>query len=133
MKTEELKLEYFFDLILKIQKKYGYKIYFIDESVDTYFVKIAYSDVCSGVAFGGVQYELVFSKNPFKISYLNKIMPRQLRLDIEDTKSVSTLDEAVDFIILDIQKAEEVIKEQERQRALKKLTSRERELLGVQL
>jgi hypothetical protein len=59
------------------------------------------------------------------------MVARQLRMDFEPSKEVSNIDEAVDFIIADIQKLEEQLKEEERQKVLAKLTQRERELLGV--
>ena len=59
------------------------------------------------------------------------MVARQLRMDFELSKEVSNIDEAVDFIIADIQKLQEEVKEGERQRVLAKLSQRERELLGV--
>ena len=49
---------------------------------------------------------------------------------MDTTKEVSNIDEAVDFIIADIQKLQEEVKEGERQRVLAKLTQSERKLLG---
>jgi hypothetical protein len=52
-------------------------------------------------------------------------------MDVETIGEVPNIDEALDFIIADIQKIKEELKEQERQKVLAKLTQRERELLGV--
>jgi hypothetical protein len=126
-----MNLTQFFDALIKLQT-YGYKIHFIDDEDKTYDVTFAYADVCSSLAFGGVQYEMGFSKDssqPYII--VNKMVARQLRMDFELSKEVSNIDEAVDFIIADIQKLQEEVKEGERQKVLAKLTQRERELLGV--
>ena len=121
----------FFDALIKLQK-YGYKIHHIEE--DEYknrFVRFAYADVCSGLAFGGVQYEIEFHKGSSQPVLVHKIVVRQFRTDFEPNQEVSNIDEAVDFIIADIQKLDEQLKEEERQKVLAKLTQRERELLGV--
>ena len=125
-----MNLTQFFDASIKLQK-YEYKIHFIDEEDKTYGVTFAYADVCSGLAFGGVQYEIQFHKGSTQPVFLHKMVARQLRMDFEPSKEVSNIDEAVDFIIADIQKLQEEVKEGERQRVLAKLTQRERELLGV--
>jgi len=125
-----MNLTQFFDASIKLQK-YGYKIHFIDEEDETYGVTFAYADVCSGLAFGGVQYEIQFHEGSTQPVFLYKMVARQLRMDFEPSKEVSNIDEAVDFIIADIQKLQEEVKEGERQRVLAKLTQRERELLGV--
>ncbi len=125
-----MNLKQFFDASIKLQN-YGYKIKFIDEDDKTYSVIFAYANVCSGLAFGGVQYEIEFYKSPVYPFLVQKMTTRQLRIDFETTKEVSNIDEAVDFIIADIQKLEEQLKEEERQKVLAKLTQREREILGV--
>jgi hypothetical protein len=125
-----MNLTQFFDASIKLQK-YGYKIHFIDEEDKTYAVTFAYADVCSGLAFGGVQYEIQFYKGSTQPVFLHKMVVRQLRMDFETSQKVSNIDEAVDYIIADIQKLEEQLREEERQRVLAKLTQRERELLGV--
>jgi hypothetical protein len=125
-----MNLTQFFDASIKLQK-YGYKIHFIDEEDKTYGVTFAYADVCSGLAFGGVQYEIQFHKGSTQPVFLHKMVVRQLRMDFETSQKVSNIDEAVDYIIADIQKLEEQLREEERQRVLAKLTQRERELLGV--
>jgi hypothetical protein len=56
---------------------------------------------------------------------------RNLEYIMDTTKEVSNIDEVVDFIIADIQKLQEEVKEGERQKVLAKLSQRERELLGV--
>jgi hypothetical protein len=122
-------LTQFFDASIKLQT-YGYKIHFIDDEDKTYGVTFAYADVCSGLAFGGVQYEIQFSKGSTQPVFLHKMVVRHLEY-IVDTKEVSSIDEAVDFIIADIQKLQEEVKEGERQKVLAKLSQKERELLGV--
>lgn len=126
-----MNLTQFFDASIKLQN-YGYKIHYIEE--DEYknrFVRFAYADVCSGLAFGGVQYDIEFYKGSTQPIFAHKMVTRQLRMDVETTCKVRSIDEAVDFIIADIQTLEEELKEEERQRVLAKLTQRERELLGV--
>jgi hypothetical protein len=59
------------------------------------------------------------------------MVAKKLKLEFDFSEEVSNIDEAVDFIIADIQKLEEELKEEERQKVLAKLTQRERELLGV--
>ena len=122
-------LTQFFDASIKLQT-YGYKIHFIDDEDKTYGVTFAYADVCSGLAFGGVQYEIQFSKGSTQPVFLHKMVVRHLEY-IVDTKEVSSIDEVFDFIIADIQKLQEEVKEGERQKVLAKLSQKERELLGV--
>lgn len=122
-----MNLTQFFDALIKLQK-YGYKIHHIEE--DEYknrFVRFAYADVCSGLAF----YVMTFDHNSFQPKYVEKYVTKQMELCLDTTEQVSNIDEAVDFIIADIQKLEEEVKEKERQKVLAKLTQRERELLGV--
>lgn len=126
-----MNLTEFFDALIKLQK-YGYKIHSIEE--DEYknrFVRFAYAHVCSGLAFGGVQYEMTFGHNSFQPECVVKFVVKQLEFWAEPTEMVSNMDEAVDFIIADIQEIEKEQREGERQRVLAKLTQRERELLGV--
>jgi hypothetical protein len=126
-----MNLTQFFDASITLQE-YGYKILSISEDeYKNYFVRFAYADVCSGLAFGGVQYEMEFSKDSSQPVFLHKMVVRQLRMDFETTYEVHSIDEAVDFIIADIQKLQEEVKEGERQKVLAKLSQRERELLGV--
>ena len=126
-----MNLTQFFDATIKLQK-YGYKIHSIEEDeYKNYFVKFAYAHVCSGLAFGGVQYEIEFSKGSAQPVFVYQRVVRQLRIDFGQNQEVSSIDEAIDFIIADIQKLEEEVKEKERQKVLDKLTQRERELLGV--
>jgi hypothetical protein len=120
-----MNLTQFFDASIKLQN-YGYNIYSIKEDeYKNYFVTFAYADVCSALAFGGIKYTIDFGPTP---RYVYKEEPRT---DVYINQKVSTIDEAVDFIIADIQKLEQELKEQERQKVLDKLTQRERELLGV--
>jgi hypothetical protein len=126
-----MNLTQFFDALIKLQG-YGYKIHYIEE--DEYknrFVRFAYADVCSDLAFGGVQYEMTFGHNSSQPECVVKFVVKQLEFWAEPTEMVSNMNEAVDFIIADIQKLQEEVKEGERQRVLAKLTQRERELLGV--
>ena len=126
-----MNLTQFFDASIKLQK-YGYLIYSIEE--DEYknrFVKFAYADVCSGLAFGGIQYEMTFGADSSQPECVSKYVRKQLELCLDITEQVFNIDEAVDFIIADIQTLEEELKEKERQKVLAKLTQRERELLGV--
>ena len=125
-----MNLTQFFDASIKLQT-YGYKIHFIDDEDKTYGVTFAYADVCSGLAFGGVQYEVEFSKDSSQPNIVFKMVVRNLEYIMDTTKEVSNIDEAVDFIIADIQKLQEEVKEGERQKVLAKLSQRERELLGV--
>jgi len=127
-----MNLTQFFDASIRLQK-YGYKIHFIESTPVRYLVRLAYADVCSGLAFGGVQYEIQFhtvssETIPF---HLYKLVLKKMKYEIEIEQKISTIDEAVDFIIADIQKLEEELKEEERRRVLDRLTQRERELLGV--
>jgi hypothetical protein len=118
-------LTQFFDASIKLQG-YGYKINLIQQDeYKNYFVTFAYADVCSGLAFGGFSYTIDFCPTQ------NYVCKRNFRTDIKINQRVSTIDEELDFIIADIQKIEEELKEQERQKVLAKLTQRERELLGV--
>jgi hypothetical protein len=120
-----MNLTQFFDASIKLQN-YGCYIYSIrEDEYKNYFVTFAYADVCSGLAFGGIKYTIDFCPTP---KYVYKNEPRA---DVNINQKVSTIDEAVDFIIADIQKLEEEAKEGERQKVLSKLTQRERELLGV--
>jgi hypothetical protein len=125
-------LTQFFDASIKLQK-YGYKIHSIEQNTDGkyYFIRFAYADVCSGLAFGGVQYEIQFYNGSTQPIFVYKMVVRKLKLEFEPSQEVSNIDEAVDFIIADIQKLEDQLKEEERQKVLAKLTQRERELLGV--
>ena len=126
-----MNLTQFLDASIKLQN-YGYKIHFIEE--DEYknrFVRFAYSDVFSGLAFGGVQYVMTFCGDSSQPKYVEKCVTKKLELCIGTTEQVSNIDEAIDFIIADIQKLEEEVKEKERQKVLAKLTQKERELLGV--
>ncbi len=126
-----MNLTQFFDASIKLQT-YEYIIHSIDADDKTYFVRFAYANVCSGLAFGGVQYNVSFSKGcSFYPISVTKILVKSLRFDFEPSYEVSNIDEAVDFIIDDIQKLEKELKEKERQKVLDKLTQRERELLGV--
>jgi len=119
-----MNLTQFFDASIKLQN-YGYKIKFIEQDeYKNYFVSFAHADVCSALAFGGIKYTIDFCPTP---KYVYKHEPRT---DVNINQKVSTIDEAVDFIIADIQKLEEEVKEGERQKVLSKLTQRERELLG---
>ena len=125
-----MNLTQFFDASIKLQT-YGYLIYSIAENEYNYFVRFTYADVCSGLAFGGVQYEVEFSKDSSQPNIVFKMVVRNLEYIMDTTKEVSNIDEAVDFIIADIQKLQEEVKEGERQKVLAKLSQRERELLGV--
>ena len=125
-----MNLTQFFDASIKLQQ-YGYNIYSIDADDKTYSVTFAYASVCSGLAFGGVQYVIQFYKGSTQPIFAHKIVVRQLRMNAEITSTVHSIDEAVDFIIADIQKIEEEEKQKERQKILDKLTPREREVLGV--
>jgi len=119
-----MNLTQFFDATIKLQN-YGYKINFIEQDeYENYFVTFTYADVCSGLAFGGNRYTIDFCPTP------NYVYKRNSRTDVNINQKVSTVDEAVDFIIDDIQKLEKELKEKERQKVLDKLTQRERELLG---
>lgn len=125
-----MNLTQFFDASIELQK-YGYKIHSIDANDKTYGVTFAYAHVCSGLAFGGVQYEIEFHKGSTQPIFAHKMVVRQLRMDFETSHKVHSIDEAADFIIADIQRIEQEQREGERQRVLAKLTQRERELLGV--
>jgi len=125
-----MNLTQFFDASIKLQT-YGYKIHFIDDEDKTYGVTFAYADVCSGLASGGVQYEIQFIKGSIQPNIVFKMVVRNLEYIMDTTKEVSNIDEVVDFIIADIQKLQEEVKEGERQKVLAKLSQRERELLGV--
>ena len=127
-----MNLTQFFDALIKLQN-YGYTIYSIEEDDETYYVIFAYAHVCSGLAFGGIQYEIQFYKGSTQPVFTHKMVVKKLRMNTETsyTCKVHSIDEAFDFIIADIQKLEEEEKEKERQRVLAKLTQKERELLGV--
>ena len=124
-----MNLTQFFDALIKLQT-YGYLIYSIAENEYNYFVRFTYAGVCSGLASGGVQYEVEFSKDSSQPNIVFKMVVRNLEYIMDTTKEVSNIDEAVDFIIADIQKLQEEVKEGERQRVLAKLTQSERKLLG---
>jgi hypothetical protein len=124
-----MNLTQFFDALIKLQT-YGYKIDYIAEDEYNYFVRFAYADVCSSLAFGGVQYKLGVSKDSSQPDMVYKMVVRNREYIMDTTKEVSNIDEAVDFIITDIQKLQEEVKEGERQRVLAKLTQSERKLLG---
>ena len=128
-----MNLTQFFDALIKL-KKYGYKIYSIDEGNKSYYVRFTCADVCSGLAFGGVQYDIEFYKGstqPFFPHKVYKMVVSRMEYVMDTAKDIHSIDEAVDFIIADIQKLEDQLKEEERQKVLAKLTQRERELLGV--
>ena len=127
-----MSLTQFFDASIKLQQ-YGYKIRSIEQDTDCkyYFIKFAYADVCSGLAFGGIQYEIQFYKGSTQPILVYKMVAKKLKLEFDSSKEVSDMDEAVDFIIADIHKIEEEEKQKERQKILDKLTPREREVLGV--
>jgi hypothetical protein len=127
-----MNLTQFFDASIKLQK-YGYKIHSIEQDTDCkyYFIRFAYADVCFGLAFGGVQYEIQFYKGSTQPIFAHKIVVRQLRMNAEITSTVHSIDEAVDFIIADIQEIEAEEMKKERQKILDKLTPREREVLGI--
>ena len=125
-----MNLTQFFDASIKLQQ-YGYNIYSIDAYDKTYSVTFAYASVCSGLAFGGVQYVIQFYKGSTQPIFAHKMVVKKLKLEFDTTEQISNIDEAVDFIIADIQKIEEEEKQKERQKILDKLTPREREVLGV--
>jgi hypothetical protein len=125
-----MNLTQFFDALIKLQR-YRYKIDYIAEDEYNYFVRFAYADVCSSLAFGGVQYKMGFSKDSSQPDMVYKMVVRNREYIMDTTKEVSNIDEVVDFIIADIQKLQEEVKEGERQKVLAKLSQRERELLGV--
>lgn len=116
----------FFDAIIKIQQ-HGYKLHLIERDKDAYYVRFALADVVSNFAFGGLQYEVEFPKNYTQPVRIYKYALRKL----EESNDISTLDEAVDYIITDIEKINKQLEAEERQRILQKLTQREREILGV--
>jgi hypothetical protein len=127
-----MNLTQFFDASIKLQE-YGYKIHSIEQVIDGkyYFVRFAYTDVCYGLAFGGIQYEIQFYKGSTQPILVHKMVAKKLKLEFDSSEEVSNIDEAVDFIITDIQKLEEELKEEERQKVLAKLTPKEREILGI--
>jgi len=127
-----MNLTQFFDASIKLEK-YGYKIHSIEQDTDCkyYFVRFAYADVCSGFAFGGVQYKIQFYKGDTQPILVHKIVVKKLKLEFDSSEEVSNIDEAVDFIITDIQEIEAEEMKKERQKILEKLTPREREVLGV--
>ena len=117
-----------FDALIKLQH-YGYGIYSVEKDESgNYFIKFAFADVCSGLAFGGIKYEIHFYLTSRK--YLLQRLTRNRDNNGFFQKSFS-FDEAIDLIIADIQKIEEEEKQKERQKILDKLTPREREVLGV--
>lgn len=127
-----MNLTQFFDASIKLQK-YGYKIHSIEQDTDCkyYFIRFAYADVCFGLAFGGVQYDIEFYKGSTQPILLHRMVVKKLNMNVEITRTVHSIDEAIDFIITDIQKIEEEEKQKERQKILDKLTPREREVLGI--
>jgi hypothetical protein len=125
-----MNLTQFFDASIKLQKC-GYQIHSIDADDKSYLVRFAYADVCSRLAFGGIQYDIEFYKGSTQPIFAHKMVVRQLRINFETTCKVHSIDEAVDFIISDIQKIEAEEMKKERQKILDKLTPREREVLGV--
>ena len=86
-----MNLTQFFDALIKLQT-YGYSIYSIAENKYNYFVRFTYADVCSGLAVGGVQYEVEFSKDSSQPVFLHKMVARQLRMDFELSKEVSNIE-----------------------------------------
>lgn len=121
----------FFDAVIKIQQ-YGYKVHYIDaDEYKNYFVRFALTDVVSNCAFGGLQYEMDFRRGSSQPSMVSKFIFKKLELVMDESNEISTLDEAVNYIITDIEKINKQLEEEERQRILQKLTQREREILGV--
>jgi len=117
-----------FDALIKLQY-YGYGIYSVEKDESgNYFIKFAFPDVCSGLAFGGIQYEIHFY--PTISKYLLKKLTRNRDNNGFFQESFS-IDEAVDFIIADIQEIEAEEIKKERQKILDKLTPKEREILGI--
>jgi hypothetical protein len=126
-----MNLTQFFDTLIKLQK-YGYGIRSIEEDeYKNYFIKFAFDDVCSGLAFGGIQYIVSFSHESFQPVYVEKFVTEKLELCLDITEQFFNMDEAVDFIIADIQEIEAEEMKKERQKLLDKLTPREREILGI--
>ncbi len=70
-------------------------------------------------------------KDSSQPNIVNKMVVTLRGYIVDTVKEVSNIDEAVDFIIADIQKLQEKVKEGERQKVLAKLSQKERELLGV--
>jgi hypothetical protein len=129
-----MNLTQFFDASIKLQK-YGYNIYSIEQDTDCkyYFVRFAYAHVCSGFAFGGVQYEIQFYKGDTQPILVHRMVVKKLKLEFDTTEQVSNIDEVIDFIIADIQEIEAEEMKKERQKILDKLTPREREVLGIKV
>ena len=127
-----MNLTQFFDASIKLQE-YGYKIHSIEQDTDCkyYFIRFAYADVCFGLAFGGIQYEIQFYKGSTQPILVYKMVVKKMKLEFDITDQVSNMDEAIDLIIADIQKIEEEEKQKERQKLLDKLTPKEREILGI--
>ncbi len=123
-----MNLTQFFDALIKLQT-YRHLIHSIYENEYNYLVTFTY--VCSGLAFGGVQYEMKVWKDSSQPYVVNKMVVKLRGYIVDTVKEVSNIDEAVDFIIADIQKLQEKVKEGERQKVLAKLSQKERELLGV--
>ena len=129
-----MNLTQFFDASIKLEK-YGYKIHSIEQDTDCkyYFVRFAYADVCSGFAFGGVQYEIQFYKGDTQPILVHRMVVKKLKLEFDTTEQVSNIDEVIDFIIADIQEIEAEEMKKERQKILEKLTPRQREVLGIKV
>ncbi len=125
-----MNLTQFFDALIKLQT-YGQLIQSIYENEYNYLVTFTHAEVCSGLAFGGVQYEMKVWKDSSQPNIVNKMVVTLRGYIVDTVKEVSNIDEAVDFIIADIQKLQEKVKEGERQKVLAKLSQKERELLGV--
>ena len=124
-------MTYFFDAIIKIQQ-HGYTLHYIDvDEYKNYFVRFSLIDVVSNCAFGGLQYEMEFLRGSSQPSMVCNYTFKKLELVLDERYELSTLDEAVNYIITDIQKINKQLEEEERQRILQKLTKREREILGV--
>jgi hypothetical protein len=116
-----------FEAVITLQE-YGYKINLIEkDEYENYFLTFALADVCSGLAFGGCEYTISLTPTP---KYVDK---RIIRTDVDITQKVSTIEEAINFIVDDIKRFNEELKEEERKEALAKLTKREKELLGLYL
>ena len=121
----------FFDAVIKIQQ-YGYRVHYIDvDEYKNYFVRFALTGVASNYAFGGLQYELEINRSSTQPVRVSKFIFKKLELVMDESNDISTLDEAVNYIITDIEKINKQLEEEERQRILQKLTQREREILGV--
>lgn len=120
----------FFDAVIKIQQN-GYKLHSIDSDAYAYYIRFALTDVVSSYAFGGVQYELEFRRSSSQPVRITKFIFEKLEMVVDETNDISTLNEAVDYIITDVERINKQLEAEERQRILQKLTQREREILGV--